>query len=68
MRAMQGTVATFDPDTRSGTLLTDNGTELAFGAAAFDRSGLRHLRPGQRVVVEPEPDGAVHKVGIPGIG
>lgn len=65
---MQGTVATFDPDTRSGTLLLDNGTELAFGGPAFDRSGLRHLRPGQRVVIEPEPDGQVHRVGIPGIG
>jgi cold shock CspA family protein len=67
VRAMQGTVATFDPTTRSGTLLLDNGTELAFGAAAFDRSGLRQLRLGQRVVIEAEPDGAVHRVGIPGI-
>jgi cold shock CspA family protein len=64
---MQGTVATFDPHTRSGTLLLDNGTELAFGAAAFDRSGLRLLRSGQRVVIEPEPGGEVHRVGIPGI-
>ena len=29
---MQGTVATFDPDTHSGTLLLDDGTELAFAA------------------------------------
>ena len=43
---MQGTVATFDPDTRSGTLLLDDGTELAFGAPAFDASGLRLLRLG----------------------
>jgi 2-phospho-L-lactate guanylyltransferase len=64
---MQGTVATFDPDSRSGTLLLDNGAELVFDGPAFDRSGLRHLRPGQRVVIEPAPDGAVHKVGIPGI-
>ena len=67
MRAMQGTVATFDPDTRSGTLLLDNGAELVFGAAAFERSGLRRLRPGQRVVIESEPGGDVHSVGIPGI-
>jgi cold shock CspA family protein len=64
---MQGTVATFDPSTRSGTLLLDNGAELAFGADAFDRSGLRQLRLGQRVVIESEPDGVVHRVGIPGI-
>jgi 2-phospho-L-lactate guanylyltransferase len=65
---MQGTVATFDPTTRSGTLLLDDGSELAFGAAAFDRSGLRQLRLGQRLVVEPGPGSEVHRVGIPGIG
>jgi cold shock CspA family protein len=64
---MQGTVATFDPSTRSGTLLLDTGAELAFGAAAFDRSGLRQLRPGQRLVIETESGGTVHRVGIPGI-
>jgi cold shock CspA family protein len=64
---MQGTIATFDPDDRSGTLLLDNGTELAFGAAAFDRSGLRQLRLGQRVSIEAEPSGAIRRVAIPGI-
>jgi 2-phospho-L-lactate guanylyltransferase len=65
---MQGTIATFDPDSRSGTLLLDDGTELTFDAPAFDRSGLRQLRLGQRVVVESEPSGDVRRVGIPGIG
>jgi len=65
---MQGTITTFDPDSRSGTLLLDDGSELAFDAPAFDRSGLRLLRLGQRVVVQAEPSGAVHRVGIPGIG
>jgi cold shock CspA family protein len=64
---MQGTIATYDDSTRSGTLLLDDGTELAFDTAAFDRSGLRHLRPGQRVAIEAGADGAVHRVGIPGI-
>ena len=64
---MQGTIATFDTDTRSGTLLLDDGTELAFDTAAFEKSGLRQLRPGQRVKVEAEPAGAVQRVGIPGI-
>ena len=65
---MQGTIATFDPDTRSGTLLLDNGAELAFDPVAFDRSGLRLLRPGQRVAIDTEPTGAVRRVSIPGIG
>jgi cold shock CspA family protein len=64
---MQGTVATFDPDSRSGTLLLDDGTELAFDADAFQRSGLRLLRLGQRVAVETEATGAVSRVAIPGI-
>jgi len=64
---MQGTVATFDPHTRSGSLLLDDGTELAFGAEAFDRSGLRLLRLGQRLSVETGSDAKVHRVGIPGI-
>jgi 2-phospho-L-lactate/phosphoenolpyruvate guanylyltransferase len=49
---MQGTVANFDPGARSGTVLLDDGTELPFPTAAFDASGLRLLRPGQRVRLE----------------
>jgi len=64
---MQGTVATFDPDSRSGTLLLDNGAELVFEAAAFDGSGLRRLRPGQRVDIDSDSSGAVQRVRIPGI-
>jgi 2-phospho-L-lactate guanylyltransferase len=65
---MQGTIATFHPDTHNGTLLLDDGTELAFDADAFQRSGLRLLRLGQRVDVETEATGTVRRVGIPGIG
>jgi 2-phospho-L-lactate guanylyltransferase len=65
---MQGTVATFDPDKRAGTLLLDDGTELDFDADAFQRSGLRLLRLGQRVAIETEVTGGVHRVGIYGIG
>jgi cold shock CspA family protein len=64
---MQGTVATYDPDTQAGTLLLDDGTELPFPAEAFRRSGLRLLRLGQRVTVEAAPDGAVRRVTLPGI-
>ena len=45
----QGTVATFDPASGSGTVLLDDGTELAFDGSAFARSGLRMFRFGQRV-------------------
>ncbi|GIE93709.1 cold-shock protein [Paractinoplanes rishiriensis] len=65
---MQGTIATFDPGSRSGTLLLDDGTELAFDGPAFDRSGLRLLRLGQRVAVETGTGGAITRIAIPGIG
>ena len=64
---MQATVATFDAESRTGTLLLDDGTELAFPAGAFERSGLRLLRLGQRVTVESGPSGPVHRVLLPGI-
>ncbi|SEG87267.1 Cold shock protein, CspA family [Thermomonospora echinospora] len=46
---MQGTVGTYDTATRTGTVLLDDGTELAFDAEAFAAGGLRLLRLGQRV-------------------
>ncbi|MFF7727538.1 hypothetical protein [Streptomyces sp. NPDC008001] len=49
---MQATAYTFDPQTRSGSVLLDDGTPLSFDAAAFDAGGLRLLRPGQRVRIE----------------
>ncbi len=64
---MQGTVATFDPDRRTGTLVLDDGSELAFGAAAFAASGLRHLRPGQRLTIDAGADGTVIRVSLAGI-
>lgn len=62
---MQGTVATYDPQSRSGTLLLDDGTEVKFGTAAFDASGLRLLRLGQRLRVEYDGAGAVTRVSVP---
>lgn len=49
---MQATVRTFDPATRSGTVLLDDGAELPFDWSAFDAGGLRLLRVGQRVRIE----------------
>lgn len=60
----QATVRTFDARTRSGSVLLDDGTAVGFGAAAFDASGLRLLRPGQRVRLERDDTGAVALVTI----
>jgi cold shock CspA family protein len=62
---MQGTVATFDERSRSGTLLLDDGTEVTFPPAAFDASGLRLLRLGQRVRIEHGDSGQVIRVTLP---
>jgi cold shock CspA family protein len=64
---MQGTVATFDAHAHTGTLILDDGTELAFPAEAFGRSGLRLLRLGQRVTVAVDSAGAVTRIGLPGV-
>jgi hypothetical protein len=46
---MQATVRVYDGETRSGSVLLDDGTEMEFAAPAFDAGGLRMLRLGQRV-------------------
>ncbi|MFE6198981.1 hypothetical protein [Streptomyces sp. NPDC057838] len=51
---MQATAYTYDPDSRSGQVLLDDGTPVPFDAAAFDAGGLLLLRPGQRVRIEVE--------------
>ncbi|MEU4984058.1 hypothetical protein [Streptomyces sp. NPDC021969] len=55
---MQATAYTYDPESRSGQVLLDDGTPVPFDAAAFDAGGLRLLRPGQRVRIETEETGA----------
>jgi 2-phospho-L-lactate guanylyltransferase len=59
---MQATVRSFDPDSRSGTVLTDTGVELPYDASALVGSGLRHLRIGQRVALQIEGEGADQRV------
>ena len=56
---MQATVRSFDPGTRSGSVFFDDGAIAGFGPGAFARSGLRLLRPGQRVAVSCGPGGAI---------
>jgi cold shock CspA family protein len=60
---MQATAFTFDAETRSGSVLLDDGTPLEFGAEAFDAGGLRLLRPGQRVRIE-QTDGTITRVTL----
>jgi cold shock CspA family protein len=64
---MEATVRTFSPGTRSGTVLLDDGTELAFDDAAFDAGGYRLLRSGQRVRISVE-ETRVTRVAMPGPG
>ncbi len=61
---MQATVRQFDDETRSGDVLLDDGTVLEFDAAAFDPSGLRLLRIGQRVRLRVDADGAVRMITL----
>jgi 2-phospho-L-lactate guanylyltransferase len=61
---MQATVAAFDEARHHGSLLLDDGTRLDFPAEAFDASGLRLLRLGQRVRVERDATGAVVRVTL----
>jgi hypothetical protein len=56
---VQATVRRFDLQTRAGDVLLDDGSVLDFAAAAFDASGLRRLRVGQRVRVRVDAEGAV---------
>lgn len=59
---MQATSNTFDPETRTGSVLLDDGTPLSYDAAAFDAGGLHLLRVGQRVRVEVEGEGQARRV------
>ncbi len=59
MTRVQATVRHFDPDSRTGEVLLDDGRPLPFPAAAFDASGLRLLRSGQRVRLRVDAAGAV---------
>lgn len=64
MTSVQGTIRRFAPDSRDGSVLLDDGSDLPFDAAAFDAGGLRLLRPGQRVRLERDDRGRVTLVTI----
>ena len=48
---MQASVHGFDEESGFGSVLLDNGVERWFDGDVFFRSGLRHVRVGQRVSV-----------------
>lgn len=53
---MQATIFTFDEATHDGSVVLDTGRRIAFDRAAFAESGLRLLRPGQRVRIVMDGD------------
>ncbi|HET9859867.1 MAG TPA: hypothetical protein VFQ19_08820 [Nocardioidaceae bacterium] len=59
---MQATVSAFDPATFSGAVLLDDGVEVPFASSALSGTGLRLLRPGQRVRLETSGEGAALRV------
>lgn len=61
---MQATSYTYDPETRTGSVLLDDGTPVEFGAPAFDAGGLLLLRPGQRVRIEGDGEGAALRISL----
>ncbi|HZN71093.1 MAG TPA: cold-shock protein [Micromonosporaceae bacterium] len=64
MDPMQATVASYDAETRSGTVLLDDGRQLAFDRPAFDAGGLRLLRIGQRLRIESGTTGEITRVTL----
>jgi 2-phospho-L-lactate/phosphoenolpyruvate guanylyltransferase len=61
---VQATVRSFDPATRSGDVLLDDGTPMPFPAKAFEASGLLTLRLGQRVRLRLDDAGAIEFLTI----
>lgn len=59
---MQATVSRFNDVTRAGAVLLDDGLELPFTADALHGTGLRLLRPGQRVRISTSGDAADRRV------
>jgi cold shock CspA family protein len=64
---MQASVHRYDDELGSGSVLLDDGREIPFDTAVMDASGLRLLRPGQRVSITMN-DMALTRLWIVGIG
>jgi hypothetical protein len=61
---VQGTVRGYDEATRSGSVFLDDGTVVEFGAQALHGSGLRLLRPGQRVRIRRDIQGGINALTL----
>jgi cold shock CspA family protein len=64
---MQASVHRYHDENGSGSVLLDDGREIPFDVSVMDASGLRLLRPGQRVSIE-MTDTALTRLWIVGIG
>ena len=64
---MQASVHRYQEDDGSGSVLLDDGREIPFDGTVMDASGLRLLRPGQRVSIEMSTT-ALTRLWIVGIG
>ena len=53
----QGTIATFDDDTRTGSLLTDAEETVTIDAGSLEGADVRYLRIGQRVKFDVADEG-----------
>ena len=65
---MQATVYRYDPDSGAGSVVTDEGLVLPFEPPALRLSGLRHLRPGQRLTVALGESGRITALTLGTIG
>ena len=57
LSGVQASSHRFDAETHTGSVIADDGVVYPFDAAAFDASGLRKLRVGQRLTVRLDPAG-----------
>ncbi|MEP7194634.1 MAG: hypothetical protein ABI903_17445 [Actinomycetota bacterium] len=64
---MQASVHRYHEENGSGSVLLDDGREIPFDVTVMDASGLRLLRPGQRVSIEMSAS-ALTRLWIVGIG
>jgi hypothetical protein len=61
---VQATVRSYDERSRSGSVYLDNGAVLEFAAPALRGSGVRLLRPGQRVRISRDGPGLISAITL----
>ncbi|HYH27937.1 MAG TPA: hypothetical protein VEA19_04065 [Actinomycetota bacterium] len=53
----QGTIKDYDPESRTGTLLLDDQSEVEIDPQSVEGAGVRYLRLGQRVKFDVAEEG-----------